>query len=279
MVAGASPASTDLIRVLQAVAARGLPNRLKRNNLLQSSQSFQHWARFIGLRMLDVLVIAPHPDDAELGMAGAIMCLIADGWRVGILDLTDGEPTPHGSPEIRARETAAATQMLGVAWRENLGLPNRRLEATLDARAQLAGVIRQTRPRWLFAPYWVDSHPDHVAATELVEAARFWAKLTKSDLPGGPHHPERIFYYFGVHIKLVVPPSFVLDISRYWDRKRAAIECYASQFIVGRPTGPPTFLDRWRDQAAYWGGTINADYGEPFFSREPLGLTSMAGVR
>ncbi|OYV85567.1 MAG: bacillithiol biosynthesis deacetylase BshB1, partial [Planctomycetia bacterium 21-64-5] len=87
------------------------------------------------------------------------------------------------------------------------------------------------------------------------------------------------FYYFGVHVKLVVPPAFVLDISRYWDRKRAAIECYASQFIVGRPTEPPTFLDRWRDQAAYWGGTINAAYGEPFFSREPLGLTSMAGVR
>lgn len=229
--------------------------------------------------MLDVLVIAPHPDDAELGMAGAIMRFLDDGWRVGVLDLTNGEPTPHGSPEIRSRETAAATQILGLTWRENLGLPNRRLEARLEAREKLAGVIRQTRPRWLFAPYWVDSHPDHVAATELVEAARFWAKLTKTDMPGEPHHPERVFYYFGVHIKLVVPPAFVLDISRYWDRKRAAIECYQSQFVIGRPTEPPTFIDRWRDQAAYWGGTIGVKYGEPFASREPLGLDTMLGVK
>ena len=73
--------------------------------------------------MLDALVIAPHPDDAELGMGGAIVKMQADGMRVGVLDLTDGEPTPHGSPEIRARETAAATQVLGLGWRENLGLP------------------------------------------------------------------------------------------------------------------------------------------------------------
>ncbi|MEX2186059.1 MAG: PIG-L family deacetylase, partial [Pirellulales bacterium] len=172
---------------------------------------------------LDVLVIAPHPDDAELGMGGAILKFKAEGRRVGILDLTDGEPTPHGSPEIRHRETAAATKILGVDWRENLGLPNRRLEASLDARAQLAGVIRRVRPAWLFAPYWVDAHPDHVAATELVDAARFWAKLTKSDLPGEPFHPRRIYNYYCVHLKLAPQPAFVLDISDHWDQKLAAI--------------------------------------------------------
>jgi LmbE family N-acetylglucosaminyl deacetylase len=130
--------------------------------------------------MLDVLVIAPHPDDAELGMGGTIGLLLEQGRRVGVLDLTDGEPTPRGSPEIRARETAAASAALGLEWRENLGLPNRRLRATLAARGQLAGVIRRTRPRWLFAPHWVDAHPDHVAATRLAEAARFWAKLIRS---------------------------------------------------------------------------------------------------
>src|SRR5262245_39752087 len=93
--------------------------------------------------MLDILVIAPHPDDAELGMAGAILQFIAEGRRVGMLDLTSGEPTPHGSLEIRARETAAATKILGLTWRENLGLPNRSLEPTLEARAKLAGVIRR----------------------------------------------------------------------------------------------------------------------------------------
>src|SRR5262245_50507706 len=225
--------------------------------------------------MLDILVIAPHPDDAELGMAGAILKFVKEGRRVGILDLTSGEPTPHGTPEIRARETAAATAILGIDWRENLGLPNRSLEATIENRAKLAGVIRRVRPRWLFAPYWVDAHPDHVAATELVEAARFWAKLTKSEMPGPPHHPERIYNYYCVHLKLTPQPAFVLDISREWPGKLAAIACYQSQFVTGRPPEPPTFLDRLRDEAAYWGKTIGVSYGEPFACREPIGLTSM----
>ena len=228
--------------------------------------------------MLDILVIAPHPDDAELGMGGAILKLKAEGLRVGVLDLTSGEPTPHGSPEIRQRETAAATKILELDWRENLGLPNRSLEPTLEARAQLAGVIRQQRPRWLFAPYWQDAHPDHVAATQLVEAARFWSKLTKTDLPGEPHHPERIYNYYCVHLKLAPQPAFVLDITSEWERKLAAIRCYESQFITGRPTQPPTFLEGLLDEAAYWGKTIDAKYGEPFACREPLGLSSLAGL-
>jgi bacillithiol biosynthesis deacetylase BshB1 len=224
---------------------------------------------------LDVLVVAPHPDDAELGMAGAILRFKADGFRVGVVDLTNGEPTPYGSPEIRARETAAATEILGLDWRENLGLPNRSLQPSLEARHSLAGVFRRLRPRLLFAPYWVDSHPDHVAATELVEAARFWAKLTKTDLPGEPHFPDRILYYNCVHLRLVEKPALVLDISAFWEQKRAAIECYRSQFVSGRPSEPPTFIDRLRDQAAFWGWSIGAAYGEPFASREPVGLASL----
>ena len=228
--------------------------------------------------MLDILVIAPHPDDAELGMGGAILKFKAEGQRVGVLDLTSGEPTPHGSPEIRAGETAAATEILGLDWRENLGLPNRSLDPTLEARAAIAGVIRQQRPRWLFAPYWEDAHPDHLAATELVDAARFWAKLTKTDMPGEPHHPERIYNYYCVHLKHAAQPAFVLDISNYWEQKLAAIRCYESQFITGRPTEPPIFLDQLRDEAAYWGSIIGAKYGEPFNCREPIGLSTMAGL-
>lgn len=228
--------------------------------------------------MLDILVVAPHPDDAELGMGGAIVKFVAEGHRVGILDLTSGEPTPHGSVETRARETSAATEVLGVHWRENLGLHNRSLEATLENRALLAGVIRQQRPRWLFAPYWIDAHPDHLAATQLVEAARFWAKLTKTNLPGEPHHPERIYNYFCVHLKLAPQPAFVLDISAEWEQKMAAIRCYESQFVTGRPTKPPTFLDALRDEAAYWGKAIGRPFGEPFECREPLGLSTFSGL-
>ena len=227
---------------------------------------------------LDMLVIAPHPDDAELGMGGGIAKMIAAGWRVGVLDLTSGEPTPHGSEELRKTETAAASQALGLTWRENLGLRNRYLEATLEARAQLAAVFRRVRPRWLFAPYWEDAHPDHVAATQLVEAARFWSKLTKTDLPGEPYHPERIFYYYCIHLKHVASPSFVLDISDHWDAKLASIKAYHSQFITGREAMDPSMIERFRDEAAYWGKMIGRRYGEPYASREPIALTSLEGL-
>jgi bacillithiol biosynthesis deacetylase BshB1 len=224
---------------------------------------------------LDYLVIAPHPDDAELGAGGAIRLLQAAGARVGVLDLTDGEPTPFGSPEIRRRETEAATAVLGLAWRGNLGLTNRRLVADLDSRARLAGMLRQLRPRVLFAPYWEDAHPDHVAASALVDAARFWAKLTRCDLPGEPHYPQRILYYFSVHLRIHPRPSFVLDISAHIDRKMEAIACYRSQFIEGRPTTWPTILDDLRDRARYWGWAIGMAYGEPFLSREEIGLRGL----
>jgi N-acetylglucosamine malate deacetylase 1 len=227
---------------------------------------------------LDVLVVAPHPDDAELAVAGAILKMKSDGLRVGVLDLTSGEPTPFGTPEIRSRETQAATEILSLDWRENLGLPNRSLEHTLSARAKLAAVFRQTRPRWIFAPYWIDAHPDHVAATQLIEAARFWSKLTKTDLPGDPYHPRRIFYYYCFHLRLIVEPSFVLDISDYWEKKLAAVSCYRSQFIEGRSQEPPTFLDNLRDQAAVLGWSVGAKFGEAFASREPLGLETFKGV-
>lgn len=227
---------------------------------------------------LDLLVIAPHPDDAELGAAGAILRCKADGLRVGVLDLTDGEPTPHGSPATRAQETDAATAVLGLDWRANLGLPNRSLEPTLEARRELAIVFRQLRPRWLMAPYWIDAHPDHVAATALIEAARFWAKLSKTDMPGEPHHPERLYHYYCIHLKMVPQPAFVLDISPFWERKRAAVACYHSQFVAGRSTQTPTFLDRLRDEAAFWGKSIGVDYGEPFACREPIGLTGLTSL-
>lgn len=225
--------------------------------------------------MLDYLVIAPHPDDAELGMGGSILLLKAQGARVGVLDLTDGEPTPHGSPEIRKAETEAATAILGLDWRGNLGLRNRFVQADLDSRHRLAGMIRQLKPRFLFAPYWEDAHPDHVAASSLVDAARFWAKLTKSDLPGEPCFPQRIFYYFSVHLRIQPKPSFILDITPHIDMKMQAIACYRSQFITGRPTTPPTFIDDLRDRARHWGWTIGTGYGEPFVCREEVGLRGL----
>ncbi len=230
-------------------------------------------------KTLDMLVIAPHPDDAELGMGGAIAKMLDQGWHVGVLDLTSGEPTPFGDVPTRQRETQNATDILQIPWRENLGLTNRALEPTLEARSKLANVFRRTRPRWLFAPYWEDAHPDHTAATKLVEDARFWSKLTKSHLEGAPYHPERIFYYYCVHLKHVAQPAFVLDISDQWERKAKSIAAYESQFTVNKEHLDPSFHERIRDEAAYWGKMIGSRYGEPFASREPIALTDFSRLK
>jgi bacillithiol biosynthesis deacetylase BshB1 len=227
------------------------------------------------LQQLDYLVIAPHPDDAELGVGGTLLLLRSQGARVGILDLTDGEPTPQGSPETRKRETAEADAVLGVHWRGNLGLTNRSLQEDLGSRRLLAGAIRELRPRILFAPYWEDAHPDHVAASALVDAARFWAKLSKTDLPGAAHSPTRIVYYFSIHLRIHPRPSFVTDISSHMAEKMKAVTAYRSQFIAGRSTEYPTLLDDIRDRNRYWGWTIGKAFGEPFLCREEIGLGNL----
>lgn len=228
--------------------------------------------------LLDVLVVAPHPDDAELGMGGAILALLAEGKRVGVLDLTSGEPTPYGSLEIRLAETEVASTHLGLTWRGNLGLPNRSLEPSLEARKQLASVFRLCRAPWIFTPYWEDAHPDHVAASKLVEDARFWAKLSKTDMPGERFHPSRIYNYYCVHLKHVIQPAFVLDISGHFETKLKAVMAYESQFITGRSQNAPTFLDTVTTKAEYWGQMIGVQYGEPFQCREPVGLESLQAL-
>jgi bacillithiol biosynthesis deacetylase BshB1 len=224
---------------------------------------------------LDALVVAPHPDDAELGMGGTIIRLIEQGWRVGILDLTSGEPTPLGSVERRRLETSAANAILGNPWRGNLGLVNRSLEASLAQRREVAGAFRKLRPKLVFAPYWEDAHPDHTAATRLVEDARFWSKLSKSDLPGEPWHPARILYYFSVHLRLVERADLVLDISAQAERKEEALRCYASQLVENQAAGQPGVIDAVMDRTRYWGQLVGTRHAEPFASREPVGLSGL----
>jgi len=214
------------------------------------------------------LVVAPHPDDAEIGMGGTIASLLAEGARVVVLDLSDGEPTPHGSPEVRARETAAASKTLGIVERRNLGLPNREIFDSVEARKLLAGVIREVRPGVLFAPYWEDAHPDHVEASKLSDAARFYGKFVKGELANTPWYPRRQLYYFSTHLKVRVGPSFVFDISKFLGAKVEALRAYQSQFVDNpRNAGR---IQEIRLEAQYWGAQIGAEAGEPFVSREPV---------
>lgn len=227
---------------------------------------------------LDLLVVAPHPDDAEIGVGGLILASRQQGLRVGVVDLTTGEPTPHGSLEIRATETQAATDVLQLHWRHNLGLPNRSLQADLESRRALATVFRLTRPKLIVAPYWEDAHPDHVVASRLTDDARFWSKLSKSDMLGEPFWPPKMLYYFSIHLRIHPKPAFVFDVSPHIEAKMLAIRCYESQFITGRSATLPSHLDDIRDRARYWGWTIGVPFAEPFASREEIGLRDLKSL-
>jgi bacillithiol biosynthesis deacetylase BshB1 len=223
---------------------------------------------------VEYLVVAPHPDDAELGMGGTIVKLLAAGKRLAVLDLTSGEPTPFGTPAKRRRETAASSAALGLSMRLNLGLPNRTLEATLAARIKVAEVYRTLRPRVLFIPYWRDAHPDHLAASRLATEARFHAKLTKTGMKGEPHYPARLIYYYCTHLRTHDDVAFVVDVSEEFSTKVRAMECYKSQFFEHRGAEAGAVLRYVADANRYWGQMIDRSYGEPFAVQETLGLAS-----
>lgn len=219
--------------------------------------------------MVSILVIGPHPDDQELGMGGTIVRLAAQGHRVHLVDMTNGEPTPHGSVEIRARESAQAAKIMGVE-RTLLGLVNRQVTHDIESRHKLAAVIRRHRPDWMFVPYPVDAHPDHVAVTRIAEDARFDSKLTKTDIPGEPWHPKRIIYYFCTHLRMSFQPTFCIDISEQIETKMKAVAAYSSQF-----SHAPEVLEMVRGISGYFGGRIGTSHAEPFFTHEVLGLRGL----
>lgn len=219
--------------------------------------------------MLDVLCIGAHPDDVEIGMGGTVAGMVRAGMRVGIVDLTDGEPTPHGTHDSRMREAAAAAAVLGVE-RFTLTQPNRYLFDTVEARQELAQVIREHTPRILFIPFAEDAHPDHIAASQIASAARFYGKLTKTEMSGQPHYPARIYRYMAVHMNLVREPAFVIDTSVDMPAKLEALRCYESQFTANPRNA--SLIDAMADLGRFWGSRIGTDAGEPFFCAEPVGL-------
>ena len=188
---------------------------------------------------LDVIAVGAHPDDVEIGCGGTLALLAAQGWRVGIVDLTDGEPTPRSSgPEERLAEAAAAAGVLGVVHRENLGFPNRRLFDSFEVRVALATVFRRWRPQLVLglADKTPLASPDHAQAVAITEAAVFYARLTKWDdtFAGLPVHtvPHVLGYFLFAGVAAVPAGQFplVVDIAGHLETKLEAIACYKSQF-------------------------------------------------
>ena len=225
-----------------------------------------------GSALFDAVCIGAHPDDVEIGMGATVAKMVRSGKRVAIVDLTNGEPTPHGSPETRAAESAAAARLLGVE-RRTLTQSNRYLFDSVEARMELAEVLREFRPRMLFVPYAQDAHPDHIAASAIAVAARFYAKFTKTHMSGEPFFPERVYRYMAVHQRIIAEPSFIVDVSEDLPTKLAAISAYESQFSANPNNAG--IIELMRQTAAMWGALGRVEAGEPFFALEPVVLRSL----
>lgn len=219
--------------------------------------------------MIDLLVVSPHPDDAELGLGGTLARVKDEGYTTAIIDLTQGEAATKGTPELRRQEAAAAAEVLKLDVRRNLGWPDSRIFDSEDKRLQLARVLRELKPRVVVAPHHNDRHPDHVAAAQIVPAAVHLAGLKNTPLSGEPFKPQNFFFYMG---NGPFTATLVVDTTDYIDTWEAAVRCFKSQFTgeAASETVTPDIYRRRRGRAAYWGTFIDAQYGEPLWTPRPV---------
>jgi bacillithiol biosynthesis deacetylase BshB1 len=228
---------------------------------------------------VDILAFSPHPDDAELGCGGSLILAADRGLRVVIADLSDGEMSSQGAPEIRQIEKECASEKLGLWKRLSVGLPDTEIGTDPAQRLPVIELIRELRPRIVLAPNRPDRHPDHEGASKLIKEACFFAGV-RTIGTGHPHRPEQLCYYM-IHNPLM--PSFVIDISDVWERKMAAITAYRSQFEpdagkFSTAIGQHGFLRFIEAQAVVFGAMIGASYGEAFYIPGPVPLHGLPGL-
>ena len=225
---------------------------------------------------VDLLVFGPHPDDLEIGLGGTIARQVAEGGRVGLCDLTAGELGSNGTPDERRAEGQAAARVLGAAWRENFGWPDGGI--TPDHVRPAAEFIRRHRPATVAIPYWDDRHPDHVAASRVLQEAVFRSGLRRYAAEGDAWRADWICYYF---INQSTTPSFVIDVSTYYDTKRAALACHRTQFTPSAPDAVPTrltassFQQLIESRDSQFGAQIGVPFAEGLMVREPVERLSL----
>jgi bacillithiol biosynthesis deacetylase BshB1 len=223
---------------------------------------------------LDLLAIAPHPDDVELTCGGTMIKMAQAGYRTGILDLTRGETGTRGTPETRIKEAARAGKIMGAAVRRNLGLPDAHLKVSDEYKAAVAEVIREFEPHTVILPYWEGRHPDHYTAAKLGYEACFVAGLKNYPLGGDAFRPFKILY---AAVYADVRPTFAVDITKQYDRRRQAILAYGSQFRPpkrDRKSKVALPLDELEErmslQARLYGRMIGVKYAEGFIVKEVM---------
>jgi N-acetylglucosamine malate deacetylase 1 len=229
---------------------------------------------------LDVLVFAAHPDDAELAMGGTIAKFTNNGIKVGIIDLTRGEMGSRGSADIRQKEAFKAAIILKTSIRENLLIPDGNIELSDKNIRKIVILIRKYRPKIIFAPYFNDRHPDHISASKLTKNAMFVSGLSKvktsdREVPQSAFRPSKLFYYMQTY---TFEPSFIVDISEFYDDKISAVHAYGTQFYNPKLKEPetfissPEFIEYVKARTTFYGFQIGKKYGEPFYSEEKIEL-------
>ena len=231
---------------------------------------------------LDVVALAPHPDDLEITMGGTLAKLVKQGYRVGMIDLTCGEPTPRGTLETRKNEADAAQRILGVHVRKNLDLPNRVLMDCPENRYLIATALRSCRPKiiMLMAGRTPAASPDHHQGHLLIEAARFYSQLTKWDDRFGGTAPFRVPHLVYAPIpsdaeQRIWHSTFVIDISDTMEQKLASIKAYESQFDVERYDKVRHFISSYN---GFIGGRCGFQFGEFFALPQPLGGSDLMNL-
>jgi bacillithiol biosynthesis deacetylase BshB1 len=221
---------------------------------------------------VDILFFGAHPDDVELSAGGTAAKCVKDGLRVGIVDLTRGEMGTRGTPQTRKKEAQAAAKALGASFRQQLDFQDGNLQTGREQELEIIELLRVRRPKLVIAPWPDDRHPDHSRTGRIVTEASFYAGL-KSLQTGAPaHRPQTVLYYLQNYM---IPPSFVVDVSRHWKTKMRAVAAFKSQFHDPNSKEPhtfisdPKFLEMIDARGRHFGALIGAGYGEAFVTKQP----------
>lgn len=227
---------------------------------------------------LDVLIFTAHPDDAEISIGGTIAKFTDNGYKVGVVDLTQGELGTRGTKVTRKNEATDASNILKLSYRTNLKIPDGKVKFSDKYLNLLVTEIRKTKPKIIFAPYFNDRHPDHIGAGLLAKEAYFFSGLPKikTNFNGKSqeaYRPYKLFYFMMTY---EFTPTFINDISNYIENKMQSILAYKTQFYDPKSEEPETFISQpgflkaIEAKARYFGFKINKEYGEPFYCEESL---------